>query len=351
MMFNNFYEAVGRLLSRERIRGMERMLRGAGYGHSAEAFAGFLILITALLAVFAFLVMLNYSVLQNFLLAVMGEGFYLPDFAIYLLTLLVAAGAVTFSVWMLAWVFLQLQGEARKSAVEAALPDFLALISANVRSGMTVDQAMWYAAKPEFGILSIEVKNVIKSSFSGEPFEKALDRLAMRFNSKILERTVLLVKQAMATGGEVAEILEITAEDAREVAIQKKDIASTLLVYVIFLVFASVLGTPFLFSVASRLIEVLAIAFSYLPPGGLGGQVPQMTFVQPSAPVITSDEFQWFSVATIFVTCLIASLLLGTIQTGAKTQGLKFFPFMLVVAYMVYFVVSSFLQSIFATMI
>ncbi|MDD2655393.1 MAG: type II secretion system F family protein [Candidatus ainarchaeum sp.] len=349
-MLNTFYEAVGRLLSREHIRGIERMLRGAGYGHSAEAFAGFLILITALVAIAAFLVMLNYSVLQNFLLAVL-PGSYLPDFAIVALTFIVAVGVVTFAVWMLAWVFLQLQGEARKAAVEAALPDFLSLISANVRSGMTVDQAMWYAAKPEFGILSIEVKNVIKSSFSGEPFEKALDRLSMRFNSKVLERTILLVKQAMATGGEVAEILEITSEDAREVSIQKKDIASTLLVYVIFLVFASVFGTPFLFSVASRLIEVLAIAFSYLPAGGLGSQVTQMTFVQPSAPIITADEFQWFSVATIFVTCLISSLLLGAIQSGSKTQGLKFFPFMLVVAYVVYFVVSSFLQSIFASML
>jgi Flp pilus assembly protein TadB len=350
MMLGTFYEAVGRLLSRERIRGIERMLRGAGYGHSAEAFAGFLILITALVAVFAFLLMLNYSVLQNFLLAVL-PGSYLPEFAIVAITIIVAAAVVTFVVWMLAWVFLQLQGEARKAAVEAALPDFLSLISANVRSGMTVDQAMWYAAKPEFGILSIEVKNVIKSSFSGEPFEKALDRLATRFNSKILERTILLVKQAMATGGEVAEILEITSEDAREVSIQKKDIASTLLVYVIFLVFASVVGTPFLFSVASRLIEVLAIAFSYLPPGGLGSQATQMTFVQPSSPIITADEFQWFSVATIFVTCLISALLLGTIQSGSKTQGLKFFPFMLVVAYVIYFVVSAFLQSIFATML
>jgi hypothetical protein len=216
---------------------------------------------------------------------------------------------------------------------------------------MTVDQAMWYAAKPEFGLLAIEVKSIIKSSFSGEPFEKALDRLAVRFNSKVLERTVLLIKQAMATGGEVAEIMEITAEDAREVAIQRKDIASTLLVYVIFLVFASVLGTPFLFSVANKLIFVLSIAFSYLPSGGLAGQVPQMTFVQPSAPVITPTEFYWFSVATIFITCLFASLILGTIQTGSKTQGLKFFPFMLAFSYVVYFVVSSFLDSIFASML
>lgn len=349
-MLMGFYEAVGRLLSRERIRSTERMIRAAGYAQSAEAFAGFIILVAVLLTLLSFFLLMNYSLVYQFLMAIF-PGIYLPDYALWIVTAVVAVAVVGFVVWMLVWVFLQLQVEARKAAVEAALPDFLSLIAANVRSGMTVDQAMWYAAKPEFGILSMEVKGVIKSSFSGEPFEKALDRLALRFNSKVLERTVILIKQAMATGGEVAEILEITAEDAREVAIQKKDIASTLLVYVIFLVFASVFGTPFLFSVASRLIEVLAIAFSYLPAGGLGAQAPQMTFVQPTAPVITPDEFQWFSIATIFVTCFFASLILGAIQAGSKTQGLKFFPFMLVFSYIVFFVVSSFLQSIFASML
>jgi pilus assembly protein TadC len=349
-MLQGFYETVGRLFSRERIRETERMVRSAGYGQSAEAFVGFLVLVVSLLSLLAFFLMMNYSVLYSFLVAVLGPAFFLPEFALWILTFIVAVAVVAFSVWILVWVFLLLQIEARKSAVEAALPDFLSLIAANVRSGMTVDQAMWYAAKPEFGILSIEVRAVIKSSFSGEPFEKALDRLALRFNSKVLERTILLVKQAMATGGEVAEIMEITSEDAREVAIQRKDIASTLLVYVIFLVFASTFGTPFLFAVSNKLIVVLGMAFSYLPSGGLGSEVPQMTFIQPSAPVITAGEFQWFSVATIFITCMIASLILGVIQSGSKTQGLKFFPFMLIMAYAIYFVVSSFLESMFASM-
>ena len=237
------------------------MIRNAGYNQPAEAFVGFLVLVVALLSLLVFFLMMNYSVLYSFTVAILGPTFYMPEFAMWILTFIVAVGVVAFSVWILVWVFLLLQIEARKGAVEAALPDFLSLIAANVRSGMTVDQAMWYAAKPEFGILSIEVRSIIKSSFSGEPFEKALDRLAVRFNSKVLERTILLVKQAMATGGEVAEIMEITSEDAREVSIQRKDIASTLLVYVIFLVFASTFGTPFLFSVANKLIVVLGMAF------------------------------------------------------------------------------------------
>jgi len=347
-----FYETVGWLLSRERIRSTERTLRNAGITAPAESFVGFLLVVNILLTLVVFFLGLHYQVLPSFLLSVLGPTVFLPEWANIIFTFVLALAAVFLASATLVWVLLLLQIEARRMAVEAVLPDFLGLMSGNVRSGMTIDQAMWYAAKPEFGILSIEIRNVIKSAFSGEPFEKALDRLSARFNSKILRRTILLIKQAMATGGEVAEILEITAEDAREVAIQKKDISSTLLIYIIFLIFAAAVGTPFLFAVSNKLIGVLFVAFSYMPAGApVEGNVPYTFFVQPSAPLITTEEFFWFSVATLFLTCLISSLLLGVIQAGSKMQGLKYFPFMLVLAYIIYFVVSSVLESYFASML
>ena len=347
-----FYETVGRLLSRRRIRDIDKTLRSAGITQPAEAFVGFLLVVNILLTFVVFFLALHYAVLQSFILSALGPAYYLPDVANIALTFVLSIVAVFLAISTLVWVLLLLQIEARKMAVEAVLPDFLSLMAGNVRAGMTIDQAMWYAAKPEFGILSVEIRKVIKSAFSGEPFEKALDRLALRFNSRILKRTILLIKQAMATGGEVAEILEETSEDAREIAIQKKDISSTLVIYVIFLVFAAAVGTPFLFSVSNKLIGVLFIAFSYMPTGGLeGAAVPYTFFVQPSAPMISADEFFWFSMATIFITCLISSLLLGVIQRGSKMQGLKYLPFMLILAYIIYFIISSFLESYFSSML
>ncbi len=348
-----FYETIGRLLSRKRIRGIEKSLAGAGISAPAESFMGFFIVVTMLVGILMFLLFLNTSAVPKFLYAMFGDSFLIPD-VISIVLSFIAAFVITFLViFTVSWAVILFQTEARRNAVEEVLPDFLTLVAGNIRSGMTLDQAMWYAAKPEYGLFSIEVKKVIKSAFSGEPIEKSLDRLDMRFNSRVLHRTILLLKQALATGGQVAEILEETAQDAREVSMHKKDIAATLLVYIIFLVFASTIGAPFLFSVATTLISVLTMAFAYMPSGGLeagAGGMPMSFMATPSSPSISTDEFFWFSMALIFITSLISSLLLGIIRAGSKTQGIKYFPFMLVLSFIIYFVVASFLESMFSSM-
>ncbi len=348
-----FYETIGRLLSRKRIRGIEKSLAGAGIMAPAESFMGFFIVVNVLVAILMFLLFLNTSAVPKFLYAMAGAAFLIPNIVSIILSLIVAIVITFLATVTIAWAIILLQTEARKNAVEAVLPDFLTLVAGNIRAGMTLDQAMWYAAKPEYGLFSIEVKRVIKSAFSGEPIEKSLDRLDMRFNSRVLHRTILLLKQALATGGEVAEILEETSQDAREVSMHKKDIAATLLVYIIFLVFASTIGAPFLFSVATTLISVLTMAFAYMPTGGLeagAGGMPMSFMATPSAPSISTDEFFWFSMALIFITSLISSLLLGIIRAGSKTQGIKYFPLMLLLSYVVYFVIASFLESMFSNM-
>lgn len=349
-----FYETIGRLLSRKRIRSIEKSLSGAGILVPAESFMGFFMVLTVLVGALLFLVLLNTSTVPKFIYALVGTSMVLPDWASIFLSLAAAFVIAFLALFTLVYTAILLQTEARRSAVEEVLPDFLTLVAGNIRSGMTLDQAMWYAAKPEYGLFSIEVRRVIKSAFSGEPIEKSLDRLDMRFNSRVLHRTILLLKQALATGGEIAEILEETSQDARDVAMHKKDIAATLLVYVIFLVFASTIGAPFLFSVATNLISVLSMAFAYMPAGGVDAAassgMPASFIATPSSPSISTDEFFWFSMALVFLTSLISSLLLGIIGGGSKTQGMKYFPFMLASAYIIYFVVGSFLDSLFSSM-
>jgi archaeal flagellar protein FlaJ len=348
-----FYETIGRLLSRKRIRAIEKSLAGAGIMAPAESFMGFFIVLNLLLGLLLFLVFLNTSAVPKFFYAIAGTALLLPEIVSILLSFIAAFIVTLLVTYVLVWSVILLQTEARKNAVEEVLPDFLTLVAGNVRAGMTLDQAMWYAAKPEYGLFSIEVKRVIKSAFSGEPIEKSLDRLDMRFNSRVLHRTLLLLKQALATGGEIAEILEETAQDARDVAMHKKDIAATLIVYVIFLVFAAAIGAPFLFSVATNLISVLSMAFAYMPSGGMdmaAGGMPASFMTTPTAPSVSTDEFFWFSMALVFVTSLISSLLLGIIRAGSKTQGMKYFPFLLALSYIIYFVVGSFLDSLFASM-
>ncbi len=352
-----FFEALGRLLSRERMHSFEKRTRAAGILVPPELFAGYIVATALTAALFLAAVLSLLPTSQKYFLslttgALSALGIQpLEPFALKAITitlvLALSLAAVIFASYIVLSAMLILLSEARKNAVEAVLPDFLTLIGANARAGMTIDQAMWYAAKPEFGLLSMEVKSVIKGAFSGESLSSALDRLNERFDSRVLERTISLMKQASVTGGEVAKILEMTSSDARETAMLRKDIAASLLIYEIFVIFSAALGAPFLLAVVNKLLGVLEKSFAFLPQ-----TVSQVsTFVKSSAPLITSSDFFYFSIATIFITSLISSFIIGIVRTGSKNQGIKYFPFMLLAAYLVFFTVSSFLELFFTGML
>lgn len=349
MASKSFFEFFGRLFSRKQIRDINAHLGAAGLDISAEAFAGYFLLNIAILIIIA-------SALVFFVPSINAQvsGFftffapYMGGIGVGLLIFLSIILVVYFLIFSLVSAVLVFKTEARRKAIETTLPDFLMLVAANIKAGMTLDQAMWYAAKPEFGLLSIEVKKIIKQAFSGKSLYDALDELSMRFDSKIFQRTVSLIKQASSTGGEIAEVLERTSQDARDSYIIKKEISSSLIIYEIFVLFAAVIGTPFLFAVSTKLINVLEKAAAYLP--STTSTSTQFGFFKAIAPVVTSEQFFWFSVATLIVTSLFSSFIVGIIRGGSKTEGLKYVPFVLVGAYLVLIFVGSLLDQFFMTL-
>ncbi|MBU0586867.1 type II secretion system F family protein [Candidatus Micrarchaeota archaeon] len=356
MMFEAFLETLGRIFSREQVKGFGKQLYAAGIFVAPEAFAGYLIItgITSILFLTSVLFLFaDTNAIFTALLADMIKGFELSAETTSVLTLisifLFSILAILFCMYFIVGSVMVVRSEARKNAVESVLPDFLTLVGANVRAGMTLDQAMWYAARPEFGVLSIEVRNVIKDVFGGAPFNSALDRLAERFDSKILQRTINLIKQAAATGGEVAKIFEITAADAKETAMLRKDIAATLLMYEIFVVFAACVGAPFLFAVMGRLISEVHNSFQFAPSTfvqSLGGVALSI-----STPLIGPNDFALFSVAVLFLNALISAFMIGIIRKGTRKEGLKYFPVMLISAYVIYWLISVLLDAFLAGII
>lgn len=231
-----------------------------------------------------------------------------------------------------------MKSDARRNALEAILPDFLALVSSNVRSGMNLDQAMWQAAKPEFGILALEVKTSIKSSFSGQPIEKALEDLGNKFNSDLFKRALNILRHSIYSGGEIAVVLEKVAEEASELALVRREIRSTLLVYVIFLFFASAVGIPFLLSVSGKMLEILTSTFSLVDTSSSSSDIANsFGYFSVSKPPITPKQFFWFSILVIIISSITTSLLIGAAYAGRKSEGLKYLIFIFFVGIMVFF--------------
>lgn len=351
-MNKSAYEMVGRLFSRVQIRKLGSLLESAGMGYAPEAFAGLVVTLCLLASVLSYILSIYFSPLRGFLFSIsfaIWSGATVTYMAFPLAVLAavsVVIGAAV--VCLVSYVSLMLMADSRRRRVEEVLPEFLSLSAANVRAGMTIDQAMWYAAKPEFGILSEEVSNVAKKTFGGVPFNQAIDYLPERFNSKSIKRSVALIKQGIASGGKLADILERTADDSQEMMILRKEISASLIMYIIFIVFAGAIGTPFLFAISGRLIAILENVFSTLPadPSSYASAGLQTSVIVPSKPSISSADFFLFTMLCAIMTAVFSSLIIGVISKGSKKEGVPYIPFLVAASLVIFFLMSIALEGL-----
>ena len=351
-MSNMAYEMVGRLFSRIQMRKLGGLLEAAGMDFVPEAFAGFMVVFSVLLSLLAYFMVASLAETRglifrfcSFISADLTASS--PEFFI-LASVLIPAILATASLLLVVYVWLLMRADTRRRRVEEVLPDFLSLSASNVRAGMTIDQAMWYAAKPEFGVLSEEVSIVAKKTFGGVPFNQAIDYLTDRFNSKPIRRAVALIKQGLASGGQLADILERTAEDTRQMQVLRKEIAASLLMYIIFIVFAGALGTPFLFAISGRLVSMLENVFATLPSASSSVSsfsTVQFSFITSSHAAISSADFGLFTILSCAMTAVFSALIIGVISKGSKKDGIPYIPFLLIASLVVLFLVSIVLDS------
>ncbi len=335
MAWTNWLERLGRLFPEKVIEKLDAVLEHAGSRWNAETFLGLSAILTVLYFIVGIIIYAAFPVGAQTPFVKMAKeltqhyiGFW--AFIIYSIGLITLYFIIVTTVYS----YYTLKAEMRRNAIEEVVPDFLALVSSNLRGGMTLEQALWQAAKPEFGILSQEVKASMKEAFAGTPIEDALDGLSKKFNSPLFSRSLIILKESIKSGGEVAVVLEKTAEEVRSVTIAKREIRSMLLIYVIFLVFASAIGVPLLMAVSEKMVATLQQSFF---AEATGAAVSSFIGFSISTPPFTAQEFHWFSIIMIFITVFITSFIVSVAYTGTKRQAFKFFPFMLITAYIVYY--------------
>ena len=246
--------------------------------------------------------------------------------------------------WGLLLGILSLKIDKRAKEIEEFLPDFLQLCSANVKAGMPIDQALWFAARPEFGLLAKEVEGLARKTFGGEPFRKSLLELGEKFRSKTFRRTIRLINEGMESGGEMGDLLESVVWDIRNMKLLHQEVAGNVMMYVIFILFAAGIGSPFLFALSNQLL-----ATNYYVMGEIDIAPDDMSMLgQSQVPMVMSggssgislDEFFKFAIICIIMTGTISSMLIATIQTGSAKQGLKYIPFFVVIGIVVFLAVN-----------
>ncbi|NOR85631.1 hypothetical protein GQ473_05940 [archaeon] len=257
---------------------------------------------------------------------------------------LLTAGAIA------PYVIFTILSESRKKRMEAVLPDILMLASSNIKSGLTIDRAILFAARPEFGELGLEFKKVAFEIYGGNDLEQAFRKLTTRIKSSILERTINLLLEGLRSGGAVAKLLEETATDIKNTEMLQREIRSSVMMYTIFIFMAAVLGAPALFAISNFLITSSSSMWDDQIGSGME-DVPNTGFLTISAPQMNLESFEYFSIVTIIITTFFSGILISLIQTGKIRNSVKYIPIFMSVSIVLFFVIKTVLFSVFGDML
>ncbi len=236
----------------------------------------------------------------------------------------------------------------RKSIMENYLPDYLQITAANLRSGVSLDRAMLMAARPEFGQLSLDVKEMNKKIYGGETLDAALTELANSYDSTTLKHSVRMVLEAYRYGGAMSDLISQMSKDLKNQQLTMKEISGQLLMYSIFIVFAGLIAAPAMYGLTSQMIVVTDTVWKGIlaaNPGGL--PTTGVSFLKPSPPKISPQTYHTFSLISIIFITGFAAIIMSTIQSGSAIKGIKFVPVFIIVGIILYYIVGTVISGIF----
>ncbi|MFB6204034.1 MAG: type II secretion system F family protein [Candidatus Nanohaloarchaea archaeon] len=230
------------------------------------------------------------------------------------------------------YLYVSLAAERRKSEMERILPDALNLISANMKSGHTIEKAFLLSARDEFGPLAEELRTTAMQMYGGTPVDEALVNMRKRVKSELFQETLKLLVDGIEAGGNTSELLQSSAEDIRSSLEIRDEIKSSIRMYMVFIVMAAVFGAPILFSISVYMANTTTTMWRQSGMGS-GEQLSRgMSRVgggfnlQFQAPQVNLHAFEQFAMMAILMTNIFSALIISEIQNGNIKEGAKYVP-------------------------
>ncbi|PIN86414.1 hypothetical protein COV19_05010 [Candidatus Woesearchaeota archaeon CG10_big_fil_rev_8_21_14_0_10_44_13] len=281
--------------------------------------------------------LLGFQLISSVLLSAVISVYSLLFFG-YNLVIVFPISFVCMQAFVYMWLLLSADKKGRFT--EAILPDVLQLMSSNLRAGVTIDKALFMAARPEFGPFKRELDRVGKEIAIGKDLVGALRDMTSRIRSDKLKKTVYLIIGGIRSGGELAPLLERSAKDLRDQEIMDKKIRASIGMYTIFIFIAIGLASPFLFGLSSVVVEILTKTFSTVSMPTTTNAAFALNKIR-----ISIDFVKTFSLVFISTSCVLGSFVLGLVSKGKAKEGAKYIIPLMILAMGIFFLVRKLLIS------
>lgn len=248
---------------------------------------------------------------------------------------LAAALGMFAAIHILVYSYLLLGANSRAAQVEDVLPDFLSLMASNIRSGLTPDKALIVSVRDEFGPLALAINKAGRNSMTSMPMEEVLVGMGEQIRSNVLEKTIRMIVDGLHSGGDMADLLEKTALDIRKFRSVRSETNSIILNYVLFIVAAITFGAPMLYGVSTFLVDVMLMIKGKVGSGtqGIAGQIG----IFKGQLLLTSEGLVLFASLAIVATVFFGCMAIGSMSSGRRMDGLKYFPFLALIGLAILF--------------
>jgi len=286
--------------------------------------------------------MIIYSIIFSVIVSVVVYVTQMQDSLVIYFTLFSFIGAFFFTQ-LFVYFSISLKASMRIKRMEEVFPDFIGLMSSNLRAGMTIENSFLNSARPELSPLDKEIRETGKEIATGKSMVDAFQNMTNRIDSEKIEKVISLIISGLKTGGDISNLLQKTATNMREKDYLERRAASNVLMYVIFIFVAVGVGAPVLFGLSSVLVEVII---------EITGQLPDVEATQLNMPLtmegvdISISFIIYFSLGFILITDLISSLLIGLVNKGEEKYGLKYLFPLIILSLFIFFSIRILLSKI-----
>jgi flagellar protein FlaJ len=249
------------------------------------------------------------------ILVVIGVSIYLYNFftIFYLPLTLLSIGIVVTGPALFEYMRYKENKE-----IEERFPDFLRDVTENIKTGMTLTQAIIATKNTYYGALSPHIKKIVTKIDWSIPFEQVLREFSSR-TTPLIKKTISTIVETYSGGGDITQILDASGKTIKEINKIRKERFSAIYNqmitgYIIFFIF---IGT--LIILQKYLVPTL-FAFSSSDIG--------MSSVEGTAKTY-SDIFQWL----ILIEGFFSGLVVGKMAEGSLLAGLKHSFILIIVGY------------------
>ncbi len=203
--------------------------------------------------------------------------------------------------------------------IESRLPDFLRDVSEGGRFGMTLADSIKVSARGRYGRLTPEIKRMAAQIDWGVPATDALKLFVDRVDTPLVRRMTTIVIKANEAGGNVADVLNMVAHDARETLLNRNErsIAMSTYTVVIYVAFAVFLATIYILN--STFLPEMVRAGTSITEGteGISGNIP----VQVQTDVVPQINLIFF--ISVVIHAFGDGILAGVLQDGRIANGFR----------------------------